>query len=143
MPDLMNCPNCGKVFIKALRPICDECYRDVENKFEKVYKFIRKRENRRASMDEVHEGTGVSKDLIVRFIREGRLHLSQFPNLGYPCEKCGVSIREGRLCKDCAKGLQSGLNQLEREKDFEGRKLRRTKNEETLTYHTFRDERKK
>ncbi|SDZ33319.1 flagellar operon protein TIGR03826 [Evansella caseinilytica] len=127
MADLANCPNCGKVFVKALRPVCDACYREVEEKFDTVYTFIRKSRNRSATIDQVCEETGVEKDLIIRFIREGRLQLSQFPNLGYPCEKCGESTREGRLCSKCKKEINDGLREVRKSPDREERKPLRHK----------------
>ncbi|PYZ92781.1 hypothetical protein CR194_14100 [Salipaludibacillus keqinensis] len=133
MADLANCPNCDKLFVKALRSVCDGCAREVEEKYQQVYTFIRKRGNRQATMDEVHEGTGVEKDLIIRFIREGRLHLSQFPNLTYPCEKCGNQIREGRICAGCRGEIQSDLQAGDRQQAFEGRKKER----ESARYKTY------
>ena len=64
----------------------------------------------------VVEATGVSKELILKFIRQGRIMLSNFPNLGYPCEKCGKTIREERLCNDCKNDIHKQLNQIEQEK---------------------------
>ncbi|UJW59114.1 hypothetical protein HXZ66_17710 [Bacillus sp. A116_S68] len=133
MPELKNCPNCDKLFVKALRPVCDACAREVEDKFETVYTFIRKRENRRASIEEVHEATEVEIDLIMQFVREGRLHLSQFPNLTYPCEKCGAKIREARLCANCRDEINEGLQVGEKQKAFEDRKRDR----ERARYQTY------
>lgn len=134
MAELANCPNCNKVFVKAFRPVCEACHREVEEKFDIVSKFIRKKENRMATIEEVHAKTEVEKDLIFQFIREGRLHLSHFPNLGYPCEKCGEQIREGRLCKNCLHGIKSDLKALEQEQAFEKRKEEAEK-AKNRTYH--------
>lgn len=138
MAELANCPNCGRVFVKAFRPICDACHREVEEKYETVSRFIRRKENRMATVEEVHAKTGVEKELIFQFIREGRLHLTHFPNLGYPCEKCGAKIREGRLCKSCYNEIQSDLKAIEREKEFEKRKKELEK-ERYRTYHSLDD----
>ncbi|WP_218212235.1 hypothetical protein, partial [Pseudomonas sp. 2822-15] len=81
---------------------------------------------------------GVEQDLITNFIREGRIHLAQFPNLGYPCEKCSGFIREGRICKECRTELRSGLNQLQKEKEFEDRKVQ-TERSKMTTYHSLGD----
>jgi len=134
MAELANCPNCGELFAKALRPVCDKCAREVEEKFQAVYKFIRKRENRQASMDEVVEATEVDRQLITKFVKEGRLHLSQFPNMAYSCEHCERQIREGRICDTCRKGIQSGLDAGKRQEDFEGRR----KKKETAKYQTYK-----
>ncbi|WP_096190278.1 TIGR03826 family flagellar region protein [Evansella halocellulosilytica] len=136
MSDLSNCPNCGKLFVKAFRPVCEACYREVEAKFQTVYTFIRKRENRMASLEEVHAKTEVEKDLIIEFVRQGRLNLSQFPNLGYPCEKCETTIREGRLCQTCSDRIKSDLDIVDRQKAFEERKRNEERNKVT-TYHSL------
>jgi flagellar operon protein (TIGR03826 family) len=116
MGELINCPKCGRLFVKnQFRDVCEQCYKEEEKLFEKVYAFLRKRENRTATMVQVVEATEVSESLIIKWIKAGRLKLVHFPNLGYPCEKCGKMIREGRICLECNKGLQKQLQQLEQE----------------------------
>lgn len=117
MGELANCPKCNRLFVQTqLRTVCDKCFKEEEKAYETVYQFLRKRENRKAELDVVVEATGVSKELILKFIRQGRIMLSNFPNLGYPCEKCGKSIREERLCNDCKNDIHKQLNQIEQEK---------------------------
>jgi len=117
MGELANCPKCNGLFVQTqLRTVCDKCFKEEENAYETVYQFLRKRENRKAELDVVVEATGVSKELILKFIRQGRIMLSNFPNLGYPCEKCGKTIREERLCNDCKNDIHKQLNQIEQEK---------------------------
>lgn len=117
MGELANCPKCNGLFVQTqLRTVCDTCFKEEENAYETVYQFLRKRENRKAELDVVVEATGVSKELILKFIRQGRIMLSNFPNLGYPCEKCGKTIREERLCNDCKNDIHKQLNRIEQEK---------------------------
>ncbi|MCA1031436.1 hypothetical protein LCL95_10410 [Bacillus timonensis] len=120
MGELMNCPKCNALFVKTnLRDVCDKCYKEEEKAYETVYSFIRKRENRKATLVEVVEGTGISQDLIIKFIRTGRLQLAQFPNLGYPCQKCGNLIREGKLCNDCTSDIHNQLANVQKEQERE------------------------
>ncbi|MBG9444656.1 TIGR03826 family flagellar region protein [Cytobacillus firmus] len=113
MAELSNCPKCDAIYVKnQFRDVCQDCWKEEEKAFETVYQFIRKRENRTAKMMEVVEATGVVEELIIKFIKTGRLKLAQFPNLGYPCEKCGTSIREGKLCGSCAVELRKDLQQF-------------------------------
>lgn len=134
MAELANCPKCGRLFVKqsSIRDVCDQCYKEEEKLFEKVYSFLRKRENRTATMAQVVEATGVSESLITKWIRVGRLQLVLFPNLGYPCESCGAMIREGQLCPKCRAKLQTELNWLEEEKKRERLKF--------TTYYTQKGE---
>ena len=114
MGELSNCPKCNTLFVKTqFRSVCDACFKEEEKAYETVYKFLRKRENRKALLHEVVEGTGVDEDLILKFIRNGRIQLSNFPNLGYPCEKCGKSIREGRICDSYTSDNNEQLHQLD------------------------------
>ncbi|MGD6944475.1 TIGR03826 family flagellar region protein [Cytobacillus gottheilii] len=126
MAELSNCPKCDALFVmNQFRNICQNCYNEEEKAYETVYQYIRKRENRTAMMNQVVEATGVEETLILKFIKTGRLKLAQFPNLGYPCEKCGTSIREGKICSSCAvslrKELQNHETEEERKKDIEKR----------------------
>ncbi|HZH62640.1 MAG TPA: TIGR03826 family flagellar region protein [Metabacillus sp.] len=117
MGELANCPKCNALFVQnQFRTVCEKCYKEEETAYEEVYKFLRKRENRKAQLDEVVEATDVSKELILKFIRQGRIQLINFPNLGYPCEKCGKTIREDRLCVDCKSNIHNQIHQMEQEK---------------------------
>ena len=109
MGELENCVNCGKLFVKVTRDVCPDCVKEEEKKFQTVYDFMKKRANRQATIPEIVEGTGVEEDLIIRFVKEKRLRAAQFPNLTYPCEKCGKAIQDGRLCTACSKELSSDL----------------------------------
>lgn len=134
MAQLDNCPKCGRLFVKnQFRDICEVCYKEEEKLFEKVYNFLRKRENRTATLAQVVAATEVDETLIIKWIKKGRIQLLQFPNLGYPCDKCGKLIREGRLCSECNQGLQQQLQKLEEEKQRQIDKQR-------MTYYTKKDE---
>ncbi|MCM3162349.1 TIGR03826 family flagellar region protein [Metabacillus litoralis] len=127
MGELANCPVCDTLFVQTqFRSVCDKCYKEEEKKYETVYAFLRKRDNRKALLDEVVEGTGVSRDLILKFIRTGRIQLSNFPNLGYPCEKCGTSIRKDRLCESCSQDIHKQLHQVEQEAQISERNKRQS-----------------
>jgi flagellar operon protein (TIGR03826 family) len=135
MGELANCPRCGRLFVKhSIRDVCEQCYKEEEVLFEKVYQFLRKRENRTATMAQVVEATGVSASLITKWIKMGRLQLVHFPNLGYPCESCGAIIREGQLCSKCRTKLQTELKRYEEEKERQRNK--------TITYYVQQDEKR-
>src|SRR5699024_8527218 len=99
MAELANCSNCGKVFAKHIRDICDECFKKEEEDFETVYHFLKEQKNREATIQEIVEKTGVPETTIIKFIKNKRLRTSQFPKLMYPCEMCGKDILTGRFCE--------------------------------------------
>lgn len=132
MPDLVNCANCGKIMVaNQFRDICQDCYKEEENQFNIVYKYMRKRENRAATKQQVVEATSVSEELLLKFIKNGRIQVKQFPNLGYPCDKCGTIIQTGKLCANCAAELKKEIALYEKE---EQRKEELHKLENQRTY---------
>jgi flagellar operon protein (TIGR03826 family) len=139
MGNVQNCPGCGKIFVRSLREVCQDCFKKEEADFQTVYQFIRKKENRMASREEVEEVTGVKGEVITKFIKKGRLHLQAFPNLTYPCESCGKAIREGRICEACKANITKGLGRIESEKNFVSRK-RKEENSKLTTYHSLNND---
>lgn len=114
--DIMNCPTCGKLFMKnAVRDVCADCYRQEEASYDRVYQFLRKRENRAATIETVANATGVEESLLYKWVRRGRLHTAQFPNLGYPCDQCGKIIKKGKLCDSCTSNIKNELEVFDKE----------------------------
>lgn len=98
---LVNCPRCGKLFVRTFQKMCPECVKEIDEEFIRCRDYIR--ENPQTRMKELSEATGVKVWQIVQFIIEGRLVLTKDnPNLFYTCERCGKNIQSGRLCKTCA-----------------------------------------
>jgi flagellar operon protein (TIGR03826 family) len=108
---LANCTRCDMLFLMATRDICQKCYIEVEQEYEKCARFLRKRENRGSTIHQVSEATGVTVKQITRFIKEGRISIVDNPHMGYPCESCGILIRSGNLCDACAGGLKREIVQ--------------------------------
>lgn len=104
---LTNCANCGAVFAKNVVDICPKCYQEEEAAFKVVYAFLRKQKNRSALLHEIAEETGVTEELIIKFLKQNRLRTSQFPQLTYPCESCGKPISEKKLCQSCSSEMMS------------------------------------
>ncbi len=128
MEEFVNCPSCGEIFLKnKFRDVCPKCYKKEEEDFQTVYKFMRKRENRAATIDQIVTQTGVSEELILKFIKKGRLQTTQFPNLGYPCDHCGHIIRKGKLCEKCSSELRNELEVFHKEEKRKHELLEREK----------------
>ncbi|MBO8164278.1 MAG: flagellar protein [Brevibacillus sp.] len=117
---LANCSRCDALFVQTVRDVCPKCYQEIEHEYEKCAKFLRKRENRGATIYQLSDATGVSVKQITRFIREGRISVLENPNLGYPCDNCGTMIQSGNYCNTCAKSLKRLIEQqLEVDKRLE------------------------
>jgi len=108
MSELKNCAGCGQVFAKTIRDICPACYRKEEAAFQCIYQFLRQRQNREATMQEIIEATCVEEALVIKFLKQNRLRDSEFPQLRYPCEQCSLPVSSGKYCQTC-------LNEIKQE----------------------------
>ena len=119
MAELRNCPMCDTFFnYTGLREVCHNCASKEEEMYQIVYRFLRKRENRAATVERIEEATGVERDLLYKWVRKGRLHPTIFPNLGYPCDNCGHLTHSGKLCERCQDDIKSDLRTFEAAKEF-------------------------
>jgi len=119
MAELRNCPTCGEFFnYTGVRDVCHKCVQSEEEKYQIVYRFLRKRENRAATVERIVEATGVEQELLYKWVRKNRLHPAMFPNLGYPCDNCGHITNQGKLCQKCQDELKSELRTFEAAKEF-------------------------
>lgn len=136
MAELRNCPTCGDFFnYTGVREVCANCAVNEEKMYETVYRFLRKRENRAANIDRIAEATGVTESLLHQWVRKGRLQPALFPNLGYPCDKCGALTTTGKLCVKCTDEIKRDLNTIEAAED-----LREAMKEQSrATYYAQKD----
>lgn len=108
MPELKNCRRCKRIFMYTTGPqLCEVCKKEEEEEFEKVRKFLR--EYPGATMQEVSAATGVSAQLIYRFLKEGRIEVAHDSPIALLCENCGVRITSGRFCVNCSKKLANEM----------------------------------
>lgn len=119
MAEIKNCPKCNAIFnYNGLRDVCPKCFKEEEELFEQVYRFLRQRENRAASIERITEVTGASESLLHKWVRKRRLHPAQFPGLGYPCDSCGTLIIQGKICRSCTDKIKTDLQQHESNVEF-------------------------
>lgn len=97
--DVRNCSRCGKIYSYDGFNICIQCRREDERDFQKVKNYIN--ENPGANTNEVSEETGVEPSKIIKFLRQGRLEITDESNIMLDCEKCGTSIKTGKFCDKC------------------------------------------
>ncbi len=108
---LKNCPKCKRLFSpKPGHFICPECEKQDEQEFQKVREYLRK--NRGADINVVSEETGVSTKKILKYLREGKLEVSEGMKDLIKCEKCGVSIRNGQFCRKCSEEVSKQFSSL-------------------------------
>ena len=135
MAELRTCPGCDTFFnYTGIRDVCHSCAQKEEEMYQVVYRFLRKRENRAATVERIEEATGTDRELLYKWVRKGRLHPAIFPNLGYPCDNCGHITKAGKLCEKCQGTIKSDLRTYEAAKEFR----ENIKAQEKSTYHVDR-----
>ncbi|OAS22910.1 hypothetical protein A8708_10130 [Paenibacillus oryzisoli] len=105
-----NCPRCGKVFQRNLRNQCMECSTSMNDQLMDCVNYLRR--NYRSSNEQVCAATGVSNVQLQVWMKEGKLHLSDYPNLSYPCASCAEPIRVHKLCVSCSTRITSDIRKL-------------------------------
>ncbi|MBP2651810.1 MAG: YvyF: flagellar operon protein [Firmicutes bacterium] len=106
---LANCNQCGAVYVENPQGLCLNCLREEEEAEDKVAGFLREKD--RASLEDIHQGTGVKYKIILRMLKRGRI--SSNAVIEYPCETCGSLISEGRICENCSNNITQQIKHEE------------------------------
>jgi flagellar operon protein (TIGR03826 family) len=109
--DLRNCPQCGKLFAyTGSNKLCPVCRQTEEDDYKKVRDYLW--DHPGATIEMVHEETGVERELIIKFIKEERLIAEGITiDFELECERCGTPIKQGRFCKKCQAELVKGFKE--------------------------------
>ena len=120
--ELKNCPECGKLFsYEGVNDLCYVCREEQESDFKKVKDYLWEYPN--ATIEDVHEETGVDREIIIKFIRDDRLVAEGLDvSFELQCKRCETPIQSGRFCERCKKELVDGLNSDSDDKEKRKRK---------------------
>ena len=110
--EVRNCARCKKMFVYVGRKVCPDCRELDQQDFDRVRQFLQKTPS--ANLDVVHEGTGVDREKILEFIREGRLEVKKdgFGAIN-KCEICGTTLEHGRICDICLRQFKQSYSGIE------------------------------
>lgn len=124
--DIRNCRRCNKIFQYKGNKYCDSCIGEMDQLFTKVRDYIY--DNADANVIEVSQETGVEEEIILEFLREGRLELTS-PGMDFLCERCQEPITTGRYCNKCItefdREMKRGLAEATRKPGDTGQDSRR------------------
>ena len=81
-----ECMNCKHVFL---------------DDFGKVRKYLYENGSTKSSV--IAAATGVPEELIMEFVRDGKIEFIENAGIKLRCDRCGCVIRRGRICAECAK----------------------------------------
>ena len=107
--ELKNCEKCGRKFgAMSSETLCTKCSAEnIETDFKKVRDYLY--DNPGASVTEVSDETGVAERIILKLLKDERIEIVDESNGLLACERCGVSIKSGRVCDDCKNELAKDL----------------------------------
>jgi len=119
MAELANCRICGKPIIASENMLCSKCYKEREEKFERVKAYLRIVPGARIS--EIERETGVEGGMILEFLKEGRLALLHpDPSVDLRCVECGEPITTGLYCEGCKRRMVEELKEASRKEKGRG-----------------------
>ncbi|MBO4336704.1 MAG: flagellar protein [Lachnospiraceae bacterium] len=90
-------------------PICPECVKALEEKFQEVRKYVQ--QNGRVDMESICNDCNVDTAQVQQWIRQERLQFSNDSPIKVSCEKCGKMISSGRFCAECKDKMARQLNE--------------------------------
>ena len=106
--NIKKCRQCKELFSPSRKEkICPKCKQGEHEKFKIVKDYLW--EHPGSNVEELHRETGVEKELIRKFVKEGRFVEVKGVSLSVDCEKCGKSIPSGRFCESCKNNLRKGF----------------------------------
>lgn len=89
-----------------------------EDIFSDLLTFLLRKNNRVLSNDEIVAKTGVSHEMLYKWVKTGKLKQSIFPNVGAPCEKCGKATARTKICVSCSTTIINTLKQEEKDREW-------------------------
>lgn len=114
---LRNCLECGKLCMENPSKLCPECYAQEEIHEHIIADYLRK--TGKATIEKIHNDTGVKEKIIMRMLKSGRLFSDGL--IGYPCEMCREPIYDGRLCSNCSSGLVKQVQKVNEDREYKER----------------------
>lgn len=116
---LKKCKECGKLFSPENdEDLCPVCRNSEDEKYEKVKAYLW--DNPNATVSEVHEETEVERELIIKFVKEGRLIADGLDvDVKVDCESCQKQIDGGKYCDRCKQNFVEELSDKDRKKLLE------------------------
>jgi len=104
--DVRKCKNCNRLFQYHGSRYCPTCVIELDQVFIKTREYIY--DNPNSTVIEVSENIGVEVEIIMDFLREGKLELKEATVL-LECKSCGKAIKTGMMCNECLKHFETEM----------------------------------
>ena len=105
---MTNCPKCGSLFAKFSNLFCPKCEKLEEEQFQKLHLYIN--EHPLSNVKAVSEATKISAKRIFKYMREGRLQITEGLSGDFCCIQCGAHINIGDFCNSCSAKMLKKLS---------------------------------
>ncbi len=119
MDNLINCSRCYNLTVKNGKTnMCQKCIKLDATWLEIVLNYLRKKENRTATIVQVLNATAVKEEWIYEWVKQGKILQRHFPNIGALCPKCGENLTDGvNICSSCKGKFAKDLEVVEIEEE--------------------------
>jgi len=104
--EVKKCRHCDRLFQYHGSKYCPSCVIELDKIFILVREYIY--DNPEATVTEVSDNTEVDSEIIMEFLREGKLELKE-ASLLLECRSCGKAIRSGMMCTECFSKFETGM----------------------------------
>jgi RNase P subunit RPR2 len=100
--DPSRCPICGADYRQIIPELvkCASCGFEEKSTFGIVKEYIE--QNGISTISEVSKKCGVPIRKIDNYLRSGQLEIPEGSDIFIKCKRCGIDIRFGKYCKECA-----------------------------------------
>ncbi len=107
--DPARCPMCGADYKQVIPELvkCSGCGFEEKSIFGIVKEYIDL--NGIPTVTAVAKGCGIPVRKIDNFLRSGQLEIPESSDIFIKCRRCGIDIRFGKYCKECAAILTKDL----------------------------------
>lgn len=106
-----QCKRCKTLFNYMQGDVlCPRCKEKEEEEFKTVRKYLKL--NPKSTIHQTVNDTGIPIKTVTKFIRDGRLEITDDSPIGIDCQRCGRMIKTGSYCEECEVELRKELNQV-------------------------------
>ena len=97
-----KCRECGKTFEYTWGAVnCLDCQRRIGRVFKDVKNYLW--EHPGTTSAEICEMFGISRHVVMEWLRDDKIQMSEDSEIILTCEKCGAQILSGHYCAKCQK----------------------------------------
>lgn len=108
--ELFACRKCRRLTNRLIAGLCGACYSKQDELFTEVREYIYA--HKKANMQEITREFNIEPLIIEKWIRDGRLEVTEDSPIKPVCERCGTSILTGKYCDNCKRQTLMNLGQV-------------------------------